>query len=110
MFSRREKIANVAGYFLLVRLPFPLTLRFKSMLQRGVETPDVDVAWVSSLSWYFLNLFGLRGVFSLLLGEDNSKFSVEFFMRSFPPSDGPFVRPPRESMHLSTSFFQLPTE
>jgi hypothetical protein len=55
-----------------VRLPFVLTNRFKAMLQRGIETPDMDVTWVSSLSWYFLNLFGLQGVFALLLGEENS--------------------------------------
>jgi hypothetical protein len=54
-----------------VRLPFPLTLGFKSMLQRGIETRDMDVRWVSSLSWYFLNFFGLNGLFHLLLGNDN---------------------------------------
>lgn len=29
--------------------------------------------WVSALSWYFLNLFGLNGVFKLLIGQDNGK-------------------------------------
>jgi hypothetical protein len=57
----------------LVKLPFPLTLGFKSMLQRGIETPDMDARWVSSLSWYFLNLFGLNGLFRLLLGSENGE-------------------------------------
>ncbi|KAJ3549910.1 hypothetical protein NMY22_g704 [Coprinellus aureogranulatus] len=58
--------------FVLIKLPFPLTLGFKSMLQRGIETPDMDVRWVSSLSWYFLNFFGLNGLYRLILGNDNS--------------------------------------
>ncbi|TDL29713.1 transmembrane protein [Rickenella mellea] len=58
--------------FVLIKLPFPLTLGFKSMLQRGIETPDMDVRWVSSLSWYFLNFFGLNGLYALILGNDNS--------------------------------------
>ncbi len=56
-----------------VKLPFPLTLGFKSMMQRGIETPDMDVRWVSSLSWYFLNFFGLNGLFRLLLGSENGR-------------------------------------
>lgn len=40
------------------------------MLQSGVMTRDLDVRWVSSLSWYFLNLFGLQPVFAFLLGSD----------------------------------------
>ena len=39
------------------------------MLQRGIETPDMDVRWVSSLSWYFLNFFGLNGLYRLLLAD-----------------------------------------
>ncbi|KAL0949703.1 hypothetical protein HGRIS_009740 [Hohenbuehelia grisea] len=58
--------------FVLIKLPFPLTLGFKSMLQRGIETPDMDVRWVSSLSWYFLNFFGLNGLYRLILGGENS--------------------------------------
>jgi len=57
--------------FVCVKIPFPLTLRFKSMLQRGIELNSLDVSYVSSLSWYFLNLFGLRGLFSIILGEGN---------------------------------------
>ncbi|MCJ1485873.1 ER membrane complex subunit 3 [Schaereria dolodes] len=42
------------------------------MLQSGVATRDLDVRWVSSLSWYFLNLFGLQSVFIFLLGNENA--------------------------------------
>lgn len=56
-----------------VNLPFPLTLGFKSMLQRGIETPNMDVRWVSSLSWYFLNFFGLNGLTQMIIGRDNSQ-------------------------------------
>jgi hypothetical protein len=46
------------------------------MLQSGVMTRDLDVRWVSSLSWYFLCLFGLQSVFIFILGNDNGEFSV----------------------------------
>jgi hypothetical protein len=31
---------------------------------------------LSALSWYFLNLFGLNGVFKLILGADNGTSTV----------------------------------
>lgn len=66
-------ISTLFSGFVLMRLPFPLTVRFKSMLQSGVATNDLDVRWVSAVSWYVLNLIGLQSVFSLILGRENSK-------------------------------------
>lgn len=58
--------------FVLMKLPFPLTPRFKEMLQSGIMTPDLDVRWVSSISWYFISVLGLNPVYNLVLSESNA--------------------------------------
>jgi ER membrane protein complex subunit 3 len=56
--------------FILLRVPFPLTIGFKSMFQRGLaELPDLDSSYVSSISWYFLVMYGLRATLTILMGE-----------------------------------------
>ena len=57
--------------FVCLKLPFALpSNRFKLMMQRGIDLKALDVSYVSSLSWYFIVTFGLRGFYQLLLGED----------------------------------------
>lgn len=57
--------------FVTIKVPFPLTPRFKPMLQRGIELDALSASWVSSVSFYFICVFGLRGIFSLIVGEDS---------------------------------------
>ena len=73
------------------------------MLQRGIETPDMDVRWVSSLSWYFLNFFGLNGLYRLILGGDNCMFCfVASFTFEFRDRSCTFFTPLRISTQIRT--------
>lgn len=58
------------------------------MLQSGVGTRDLDVRWVSSLSWYFLTLFGLQPVYNFILGSNNTASQVTQQMAAMQPQQG----------------------
>lgn len=52
----------------VAKTPFPLTPTFKPLLQRGIEVNDLDTAYVSAISWYFLILF-CSGSYSFLINR-----------------------------------------
>jgi ER membrane protein complex subunit 3 len=57
--------------FVCVKFPFSMPSNgFKTMLQRGIDLKSLDITYVSSLSWYLLISFGLRGLYQLILGQD----------------------------------------
>lgn len=58
------------GGFVMGKIPFALSPRFKPMLQRGIDLASLDVSYFTSLSYYILLLFGSRGIFSLVFRED----------------------------------------
>jgi len=74
--------------FVIMKLPFPITPKFKQMLQSGVPTRDLDARWVSSISLYFICLYGLQSVFTYLLGSDNAASQVSQQMGQMAPGAG----------------------
>ncbi|KAL7542691.1 hypothetical protein ACHAXR_012000 [Thalassiosira sp. AJA248-18] len=65
-----QGISHFFRGFVLVRVPFPLTRGFKQMFQRGLNIGyELDTSYVSSVSWYFLVMFGLRAFFRLAMGD-----------------------------------------
>merc|ERR550537_1155595 len=90
-----------------------MTMRFRAMLQRGVDLNSLDVTYVSSLSWYFLNMFGLRGVFTLVLGEntidDYANMQAQMSMGMGPGQDaGKAFATERDNLDLVEHNWLLP--
>jgi hypothetical protein len=55
--------------FVMVKIPMPLSLKFKGMTQRGIDLQTLDVSFVSSFSWYILVSVGISGVMTLIMGR-----------------------------------------
>ena len=53
--------------FVLAKVPFSLTQQFRSMTQSGIDMSNLDVSYVSSVSFYFLIVFGLNQLQPLLI-------------------------------------------
>jgi ER membrane protein complex subunit 3 len=66
------------GGFAVCRVPFPLSQRFRGMLQVGIEHTgqNLDVSYVSALSWYIINLFGNVAIVRLFLSVDTSTHPI----------------------------------
>ena len=65
-----QGIQHFFSGFILLQIPFPLTVGFKNMFQKGVmDMPDLAASYVSSVSWYFLVMYGLRGFLKLLISR-----------------------------------------
>lgn len=74
--------------FVMGKVPFALSPRFRPMLQRGIDLASLDVGYFTSLSYYILLLFGLRGVFSLVFREDTVD-DTEMMRRQMNPMANP---------------------
>ena len=72
-----QGISHFFKGFVLLKVPFPLTNGFKGMFQRGLDLTTLDTSYVSSVSWYFLVMYGLRGFFRLVMAPDASPTVME---------------------------------
>ena len=78
-----QGIQHFFSGFILLKVPFPLTAGFKNMFQRGLaDLPDLEPSYVSSVSWYFLVMYGLRGFFRLAIGEPSLETREQEFLQS----------------------------
>ena len=48
-----------------MRLPFPLTLKFKEVVQNGIQTRDLDASYTTTISWYFILMYGLDAFYNV---------------------------------------------
>lgn len=53
--------------FLVGKTPFPLTFRFKSMLQRGVDVDNLEPGYISGLCWYFIIMMSIGSIQAFLM-------------------------------------------
>ena len=77
-----QGISHFFKGYVLVKIPFPLTQGFKGMFQRGLELQTLDTSYVSSVSWYFLVMFGLRGFFRLAFGDPTQEQQESMVLQS----------------------------
>ena len=64
-----QGVGHFFSGFILVKVPIPLAKGFKQMFQRGLMLNTLDTSYVSSVSWYFLVMYGLRGLLRLIIGD-----------------------------------------
>lgn len=59
-------IQTALAGFLVVKLPFGLTERFKAITQQGIGVPALDTSFVSSGSWYMIAQSGMQRLVELV--------------------------------------------
>lgn len=98
-----QGISHFFSGFILLKIPFPLTVGFKPMFQRGLyDLPSLESSYVSSVSWYFLVMFGLRSFFRLAIGDmayeqrETAKLQSKF---GYNVSGNPMAQTPDAAQH-----------
>jgi ER membrane protein complex subunit 3 len=92
--------------FILLKVPFHLTMGFKQMFQRGMEgLTDLDTSYVSSVSLYFLFMYGLRAFFRLVIGTpslETQETQKLWQKMGNKPGGAGSPQPPNDDSHIKT--------
>ena len=102
--------------FILLKLPFGLTQKFRSMTQQGLNLPDVDVSYVSAISWCLILVFGINSILQYFDGGE--EFSMVKQQMAMNPMNamqnmGPMkdyekiTKPEKESINILPHFCVL---
>lgn len=58
--------------YVIMRLPFPLTLKFKEVVQNGIPTRDLDSSYTTTISWYFILMYGLDAFYNVFFYQKSA--------------------------------------
>lgn len=76
-------------------------------MQRGVDLPSLDVTYFTSLSYYILLLFGLRGVFMLFF-RDEVIDETQMMRQQMSGAANPMGNPdPQKALEAEKSAFDM---
>jgi hypothetical protein len=86
-------VSHLFSGFLVAKTPFPLTFRFKPMMQRGVDVSALDVSYISSLSWYFIVMICSSGLQQMISTWNSTRAvdpnsTAEAMMQNMMPMAG----------------------
>lgn len=70
-------ISTFFSGFLVGKVPFPLTQRFRELLQSGISVSSLDVQYISSISLYFLTMFGFSSLYRIILSENDDELGSQ---------------------------------
>ena len=102
--------------FVIAKLPFGLTQRFKAMFQKGIGLNSLEVSYISALSWYIVTAMGLRGIFAIVLGANNAADNAAMMkaqMGGMPPNNGmptdfkPMFKNERNELEITNHSFKI---
>lgn len=103
-FAMMSLVSHFFSGFVIAKVPFALSSRFKGLTQKGVDIDDLDVSYVTSLSMYLMIMFGINGLINLIVGGENEGGESQMMQRQMN------MKQPNQPVDYSKVFPQLREE